>query len=179
MDQQENTQHPELAPHKICYAYDPQTGEFKGQALAFLSPLEGLYPLPANAVWEHPPAGLEPGHAWVMGQHFQWEQVQDNRNRQFYLGDTVGTVTELGPLPEGASFTPPQPPEPTPEEIATLQRNGMLAQSDVAVLRFFELGKPVPEALVKYRQELRDITLDPQWPDVTFPTFPTLDYDQP
>lgn len=49
-------------------------------------------------------------------------------------------------------------------------RNTLLAQSDVEVLKCYELGVPVPTNIVQYRQALRDlpqVQTDPyaiQWP---------------
>ena len=48
------------------------------------------------------------------------------------------------------------------------QRDIMLAESDIAVLRAYETGIPVPQAWVDYRQALRDITTHPKFP-IGFP----------
>lgn len=38
------------------------------------------------------------------------------------------------------------------------QRNDLLKESDIDVIKLYELNQPVPENLVVYRQALRDIT---------------------
>lgn len=51
-----------------------------------------------------------------------------------------------------------------------VDRNDMLRESDSDVLKFLELGRPVPQELLEYRQQLRDLpanTEDPfniAWP---------------
>lgn len=39
------------------------------------------------------------------------------------------------------------------------QRNNLLKDSDVYVLRAYETGQPVPQSVITYRQALRDITI--------------------
>ncbi len=164
-------------PHVVCHGYNPATGEYTGPSLAFYSPNEDTYPLPANAVWEAPPYTLPAGAAWAMGAT-TWEAVEDHRGTAYSLDGKLYVMDALGPLPAGATTTEPAvttPTQPTSEERTRTHRDALLAASDVWVLRLYERGEPVPEALVKYRQDLRDITSDPRWPDVPFPTAPDLD----
>ena len=48
---------------------------------------------------------------------------------------------------------------------ARLRRNGLLAESDITVLRAYESGTPVSQAWVDYRQALRDITSQSGFPE--------------
>lgn len=43
-------------------------------------------------------------------------------------------------------------------------RNFLLQEADAKVLRFLEVGTPVPQAWIDYRQALRDV---PQTQDIT------------
>lgn len=52
-----------------------------------------------------------------------WVSVEDYRGEVAYgLNGEPFNVMDLGPLPEGATLTPPQPPEPTPAELAERAR---------------------------------------------------------
>lgn len=51
------------------------------------------------------------------------------------------------------------------EDSVRQHRSDLLAESDVAVLRAYEVGTPVPQAWIDYRQALRDITTHPKFPD--------------
>lgn len=50
-----------------------------------------------------------------------------------------------------------------------LQRDQMLASTDWAVTKAVETGTPMPEGLATYRQALRDITLQADPFDLTWP----------
>lgn len=52
------------------------------------------------------------------------------------------------------------------------QRNALLAESDVMLLRAIETGGLVPLALKVYRQALRDVTQQPDLAKVKWPTAP-------
>lgn len=50
-------------------------------------------------------------------------------------------------------------------------RSQLLSATDIKIIQSVETQQPIPEALVKYRQSLRDITLQPDpfnivWPSV-------------
>jgi hypothetical protein len=49
-------------------------------------------------------------------------------------------------------------------------RNILLANSDISVIRLYEEGKAVPIELSSYRQALRDITLQPDPFNISWPT---------
>lgn len=52
-------------------------------------------------------------------------------------------------------------------------RNGLLFTSDWAVLPDVPMSEQKRNEWVTYRQQLRDITLDPNFPNVTLPQAPT------
>lgn len=99
------------------YRYDELTKEYIGTEEALLDPLETeqqekeVYLLPANATFTAPPAEKE-GFARVWNGE-AWQEVEDHRGTEYWLpGDVYGTpaheMTELGPLPEGATTTAPE-----------------------------------------------------------------------
>lgn len=51
-------------------------------------------------------------------------------------------------------------------EFARLQRDGLLKESDWVVSRSAELGQPIPAEWAAYRQALRDLPLQEDFPDV-------------
>lgn len=98
------------------YKYD-DNGEYIGTETALLDPLEtklqgkNIYLLPANATFTAPPEEKE-GFARVWNGE-SWQEVEDHRGTEYWLpGDVYGTpaheMTELGPLPEGATTTAPE-----------------------------------------------------------------------
>lgn len=51
------------------------------------------------------------------------------------------------------------------------ERAKLLTESDVQVVRAYEIQQPVPQNVVQYRQALRDITQQPGFPwEVVWPT---------
>lgn len=99
----------------LVYKFD-EKGLFVGVDETELDPLESelqgkeIYLLPPNATFDAPEqkAGFAP--VWD-GE--KWEQVEDNRGVEYWLeGDEYGTpartMSELGPLPEGASLVAPE-----------------------------------------------------------------------
>lgn len=61
---------------------------------------------------------------------------------------------------------------PTPEETAYAYRNSLLLICDWTQLPDVDLTEAEVGQWRVYRQELRDLTDDPAWPDVIFPTPP-------
>jgi hypothetical protein len=56
---------------------------------------------------------------------------------------------------------------------ARARRSGELARSDIDIIRSYESGSPVPQELAAYRQALRDITLQPRFPnEIVWPVKP-------
>lgn len=99
----------------FVYKFDEQ-GVFVGIEETDLDPLESelqgkeIYLLPPNATFDAPEE--KEGFAPVWNGE-KWEQVEDNRGKEYWLPeDEYGTqprvVDELGALPEGAIFTAPK-----------------------------------------------------------------------
>lgn len=71
----------------------------------------GAWNIPSDCVEVAPPAPQEnTAYKWQGGE---WAAVEDYRKKEYWLpGDTYGTpgreVKEIGPLPEGATLTPPE-----------------------------------------------------------------------
>ena len=62
--------------------------------------------------------------------------------------------------------------ERAPEEIR-IRRDGLLKETDEIVIRCMEAGEPVPKAWKAYRQALRDIPQQPDFPEaVVWPEKP-------
>lgn len=101
---------------KYVYKYDEKTKEYLGKAEALLDPLETqlqqkeIYLLPAAATFIAP--ALQEGYVSVF-QDGVWENLEDNRGKEYWLqDDAYGTPARkmeiLGALPANAVFTPPQ-----------------------------------------------------------------------
>lgn len=102
------------------YKYDNDTKEYIATETARLDPLEtkkqgkNIYLLPANATFTAPPDGRE-GFSCIWDGE-SWQEVEDHRGEKYWLpGEGYGTpgheVTEVGPLPEGATTTEPEQTE--------------------------------------------------------------------
>lgn len=99
----------------LVYKFD-EKGLFVSVEETELDPLESklqskqIYLLPANATFDAPEE--KEGFAPVWNGE-AWEQIEDNRGVEYWLeGDAYGTqartMSELGPLPEGALFVAPE-----------------------------------------------------------------------
>lgn len=162
------------APTAYCYNDD---GIFTHSEAFSLDPLESE--LAGEPVWLQPsmslciaPGEITEGFVWrVAGD--AWEEVEDHRGEKGYLDGQPHTITELGPLPDGWSDTPPPP---THEELFDRLRSFRDARiSAVLWMRErhadeLELGKETtltPEqytALLTYIQALRDLPAQPGAP---------------
>lgn len=101
---------------KYVYKYDEKTKEYLGKAAALLDPLETqlqqkeIYLLPADATFSAPT--LQEGYVSVFKEG-AWENIEDNRGKEYWLQDDVyGTparkMETLGALPADAMLTPPK-----------------------------------------------------------------------
>lgn len=115
----------------LVYKYD-EKGLFVGAEETELDPLESelqgkeIYLLPPNATFAAPEE--KEGFAPVWDGE-KWKNVEDHRGEKYWMpedkhGSTAREMKELGPLPDGASLTEP---EPTAEELAAQE----LAQAKV------------------------------------------------
>jgi hypothetical protein len=77
-----------LPPTKRAYTFCTKTREYLGELDAYLSPLEGTYPLPSNAVFVEPGSDPGPRKARRLSQDgTRWDVVDDYR--YIMLWDTV------------------------------------------------------------------------------------------
>lgn len=117
------------------YKYN-DNGEYIGTEEALLDPLEtelqgeNVYLLPANATFIEPPEAQESFARVWNGE--AWQEVEDHRGTEYWLpGDVYGTpaheMTELGPLPEGATTTAP---EKTLDELKADKLEALKAERD-------------------------------------------------
>ena len=114
---------------KPVYIFDPDTGEYLGEGITGLDPLEtetqgkDIYLLPANASFEAPPkAG--PKQVAVMTDN-GWTVKSDLRGAQYWLNDgshhTIGKIGE--DKPTGAlDAAPTLPPTDTEIDAETVRR---------------------------------------------------------
>lgn len=90
----------------------------------------GAWNIPSDCVEVAPPAPQEnTAYKWQGGA---WVAVEDYRGKEYWLpGDTYGTpgreVKEIGPLPEGATLTPP---EQTIDEVKVIKKSVLKAERD-------------------------------------------------
>lgn len=112
----------------LVYKYD-EKGVFVGAEETELDPLESklqgkeIYLLPPKATFDKPEE--KDGFAPVWDGE-KWEQVEDNRGREYWLPeDEYGTparvMNELGALPEGAIFTAPEMSQEQKEALIQAQ----------------------------------------------------------
>ena len=117
---------------KKVYQFDVENKTYKGELIlddSDKSP-SGAWNIPGDCVEVAPPAEKENyipvwnGSAWV--------ETEDYRGKEYWLpGDTYGTpgreVKEIGPLPEGATLTPP---EQTIDEVKVIKKSVLKAERD-------------------------------------------------
>ena len=90
----------------------------------------GAWNIPSDCVEVVPPAPQEnTAYKWQGGA---WVAVEDYRKKEYWLpSDTYGTpgreVKEIGPLPEGATLTPP---EQTIDEVKVIKKSVLKAERD-------------------------------------------------
>ena len=98
---------------KKVYQFDQENKTYKGELIlddSDKSP-SGTWNIPSDCVEIAPPAPQEnTAYKWQSGE---WIAVEDYRKKEYWLpGDKYGTpgreVKEIGPLPEGATLTPPE-----------------------------------------------------------------------
>ena len=117
---------------KKVYQFDIENKTYKGELIlddSDKSP-SGAWNIPGDCVEVAPPTEKENyipvwnGAAWV--------ETEDYRGKEYWLpGDTYGTpgreVKEIGPLPEGATLTPP---EQTIDEVKVIKKSVLKAERD-------------------------------------------------
>jgi hypothetical protein len=126
----------------VIYHFDRETGEYLCSGVARVDPLEKLPVVPAHSTSAAPPAVRE-GEAAVWVDDGWWTIVEDHRGESGYLDGEPITVSDLGPLPDGWSDTPPAPAPPTADEVRE-ERDRRLREGDKRVL---QLARQVREAV--------------------------------
>jgi len=155
---------------KTAYAFD-EKGVFKGECLAYESPLEpGVFPLPANSTYAIPPHVEKPyvpvwnGSSWELKEDHR-RYLNDKGNYDggtpYWLpseGDDYNSepryMTELGPLPEGAVISKPEKSQKVIEkeklEKEVMEAKAYLESTDYVTLKIIE----EPETREQYTEVL-------------------------
>lgn len=164
---------------KIVYQTDPVTGEYRGPLTldeGDLSPRDpGVYLIPGGCVVAAPPK-VSAGHAAIWRGE-AWELIEDHRGETVYLDGIQTEITELGPIPDGATAEPPPPAEADNWATLRAERDARLAVALAFLDRHrnqVDFGLPSTlsaeqaTAWAVYAQALRDLperTADPASPD--------------
>ena len=117
---------------KKVYQFDIENKTYKGELIlddSDKSP-SGSWNIPCDCVDVEPPAEKENYIPVWDGE--KWVETEDYRKKEYWLpGDTYGTpgreVKEIGPLPEGATLTPP---EQTIDEVKVIKKSVLKAERD-------------------------------------------------
>lgn len=95
--------------------------------------------------------------------------ITDERHHELMFAQSIGHVI----VPDANGKPIAVPFEPSAEDLKrhlVITARELLTASDIAVLQAYEAGKTVPEAIVTYRRELRDVLRGTR---ATLPTPPT------
>lgn len=168
------------------YRYNTLTGEYGGVTTAQKRP-NGEYITDVLGATVLAPPEIQEGYAALFSGGL-WTLVEDHRQQYdatgvkcggtpYWLdGDTHKTsaryMTELGPLPDGASLVQPEKPEPTPDELAAQlrgERDTRITACDWVITRHRDeidqtdqgegttLSADEYAAWLAYRKALRDL----------------------
>lgn len=153
------------------HTYNPVTGDY-------VATTDDYGYVPANAV-DKPLPPRPWARKWPRWNGKKWELVDDHRERKapifdseneqqatdYWLpGDTYETparhMVTTGSLPDGAILEKPTKPAPTAEELFTslrTERDKRIAETDYLAMPDYPLTPEKKEAVVAYRQALRDL----------------------
>ncbi len=100
------------SPFMMVAGFHPITGAYTGQVAAYLSPLEGTYPMPAYAIAAQPDLSALAGHQAyrVTADGTSWAIVPDYSSATVYDTATAGVVDPPAfgqPLPVDHTVQPP------------------------------------------------------------------------
>lgn len=145
--------------------YHPETGEWLGSALADESPLEpGVWLIPDHATQAEPPA---PQNGKVsIWNGTDWLMVTDLRGTRYWLTDgTEHVIKQAGEtLPDGALDAPPPASEGELASRARARRDALITETDYLLMRDYPISAGQLVTLQTYRQALRDLPLQPGFP---------------
>lgn len=150
------------------YHYDRSTGEYIGQGVADLDPLEGKPMVPAHATVDVPPP-VRKGFANVYNAGV-WVQVPDNRGKIYDTLTGEGEIWQrLGAIPpDKTALAPPSSDYSWNGKAWVLdlvkswervrqKRDGLLASSDWTQIKDAPLTAAQSAKWSVYRQALRDV----------------------
>ena len=117
---------------KKVYQFDIENKTYKGELIlddSDKSP-SGAWNIPGDCTTVKPPEEKENYIPVWDGE--KWVETEDYRKKEYWLpGDPYGTpgreVKEIGPLPEGATLTPP---EQTIDEVKVIKKSALKAERD-------------------------------------------------
>lgn len=149
---------------KKVYQFDIENKTYKGEIIlddSDLSP-SGTWNIPGDCVDVEPPDEKE--NYIPVWNGSEWVETEDYRKKEYWLpGDTYGTpgreVKEIGPLPEGATLTPP---EQTLDEVKTAKIAELKAERDrreQSVITYNGKGFDYDQKSVIKLNEARDVLM--------------------
>ncbi|MGC0151880.1 phage tail assembly chaperone [Chromobacterium vaccinii] len=138
------------APYLLAHGFRAVTREYTGPVRAWLSPLDGVYPLPADAVIFAPDGVLPEWHSFrLAADGTRWESVPDYRVAVVWDINTQQPTTppDFGvPLPETSTLIPPLSPLPAKVVRWDVEGAGWVYRPDYSemVVRETASGDVVP-----------------------------------
>lgn len=149
---------------KKVYQFDVENKTYKGEIIlddSDKSP-SGAWNIPGDCVDVEPPAEKE--NYIQVWNGSEWVETEDYRKQEYWLpGDAYGTpgreVKEIGPLPEGATLTPP---EQTLDEVKTAKIAELKAERDrreQSVITYNGKGFDYDQKSVIKLNEARDVLM--------------------
>lgn len=152
----------------LIYDYKEDTGELIGSRTARLDPLDGLPLVPRNATLETPPE-VDDNQVAVFSNNL-WSTVSDYRGDYWDVDGNSVLVTELGEsLPQGLLTVKPAPTDASYAATHRATRNYLLSETDWR----FRSDLTPSQGWVSYCQQLRDITIHDNWPNLQANDWPT------
>lgn len=118
---------------KTIYLYSPNTKEYLGTDICFISPLEGIYRLPENSTEIKPPEFGE--YEKPIWENNQWVIVKDYRAKELYDENGNKITLKLGEnLPSNYSEIPkPITAPPFDYELVNGSWNLVIKDNDLAI----------------------------------------------
>ncbi len=167
------------------YHYHPETGEYLGETIATLDPIDKEPLVPANATTiPIPNTVLKPDEAYAFNG-VVLKKVSDYRGQKFYTKDGEEVeVKNIAEEPEESwSIKKPKPPKPSTDKILKgikLEAAKRIKESghDWMAIRQVTTGKKVPNDIIEYANDIRktsnkleeklpaDFTNNKYWPEI-------------
>lgn len=149
---------------KNVYQFDVENKTYKGIITlddSDKSP-SGAWNIPGDCTTVEPPAEQENHIAVWNGE--KWVMTEDYRKKEYWLpGDTYGTpgreVKEIGPLPEGATLTPPEQTLAELKEAKIAELKAERDQREQGVITYNGKGFDYDLKSVAKLNEARDVLM--------------------